>query len=372
MGTSSTRRRFAWWLAAAALSLASCGQGATTPVPTNVTASGLVTHQRPVLGPAPTDRLVSIASGQQPKGAWLVSFTGAADPPSSIVLILTSPCSSDGCAIDTAIQTTSGAPLGAGTFTRHGGRYRLQWKTAVDAGCSTAKGWTAISEAPALIDLSVVAIQPAGSAVVSLRMSGTATVDGTKSKAKCQASTIYTAVGTETFLVAASTPQPPATPSPTRPQPRPASGGGTTGGGVPGPPAWYVRLVAYDNSAVDTYSIVVETAYDLYGNECVPGATPEECDARNQEALLVAGPALKSINRHIAWMTSHSASSCFAAAYRKDKTMGEAWITRLTSGNYPGELTGQGRAAGYEWDAAISATNAFLSSLSNYYRSCQH
>jgi hypothetical protein len=82
-------------------------------------------------------------------------------------------------------------------------------------------------------------------------------------------------------------------------------------------------------------------------------------------------PAVASIKRHLAFMASHPAASCYRDAYAADQTIGKNWLGILATGSYPNDLTGQGRAQTTIYDEALANTNAFLSHLSAYFSDCR-
>jgi DNA-binding sugar fermentation-stimulating protein len=109
----------------------------------------------------------------------------------------------------------------------------------------------------------------------------------------------------------------------------------------------------------------------LYTLGCTPGMFPIECATYRREAETFRLQAVKSIKRHLAFIASHSAATCFRDAYSADRRLGSMWLDLLQPGVTGSPYTAGGRRINARFDRALASTGRFLSQLSGYFTDCR-
>ena len=214
-----TGRRAALALALAlSLGLGACIPPTTqvpSPTPTtsaNTTASPAAGTSQTPRSPAPTPATIfALDVGRRPSGPWAVTFQSMGSPAIREVYVLAPACEEASCDISATIQTFAGEPLGTGVFRFADGMYRYEADQTETVDCSDGlatitDGATRVSHTSLLI----AGYRPVGTAVVSVDIRGTRSVELTPAAgSSCSTESLdYIANGEATKFAAAPTPTP--------------------------------------------------------------------------------------------------------------------------------------------------------------------
>ena len=212
-----TGRRASVALALSLLVNACIPPPAPSPAPTSspsaqTAASPVAQASQPPQSPAPTPPVIlAIAPEQRPSGPWAVTFQRFGTEAVREVYVLAPACAQAACDIDATIQTFTGEPIGTGVFRYADGMYRYEADRTDPVACNDGledvpNGATGTSHTVLLI----AGYRPAGTAVVSVDIRGTRTVQITPvGGSGCSPESLdYTANGEATEFAAAPTPTP--------------------------------------------------------------------------------------------------------------------------------------------------------------------
>jgi predicted secreted Zn-dependent protease len=162
--------------------------------------------------PAPTPAtILAVESGKRPSGPWAVTFQSNGNPAVREVYVLTPACPEPTCDIKATIQTYDGIAIGTGVFRHTDGTYRYEHDSRDPIDCDNGFETVANGATQASHTILVIAgYRPAGTAVVSVDIRGTRTVEiepvpGNTCK---PASLAYVANGDATRFAAAPAPTP--------------------------------------------------------------------------------------------------------------------------------------------------------------------
>jgi hypothetical protein len=103
------------------------------------------------------------------------------------------------------------------------------------------------------------------------------------------------------------------------------------------------------------------------------GCTPEETYAAVPLQTTYLKAARAAIQRHLTFMSSRPAASCFRDAYAADRAIAKEWLTILPPAGpwLYGQDTPEGRADERVVDAAMARTNGFLRNFAAFFADCR-
>jgi hypothetical protein len=162
-----------------------------------------------------------------------------------------------------------------------------------------------------------------------------------------------------------------------------AANGGTNGTGSAssgsGGSGWteqaYQTAIAYQASVEQTYTVDVPNnilVLQQFDVGVPAGMTDEQIAAARSYDAKWVNMASGAINAHLAFMRSHPAASCFAAAYAADRVVASTYLAWLAAW-MPADpsLTSEGTQQADSLDNAEAVANQFLQKFNSYFSGCQ-